>query len=321
MDRGLLYDMVYALAARDGREAALFGASAPLMHEAFVRSLAGEGYFPELWFELPLAGEPWCDIHALVSAGDLDAGAAYGDAAFAWFAAQERRDVRQLALSWDCGAGELLGPAVQLLVTRDNADVTCGFLEAAGRGDAAEAYRTFVSRLPGDWFACYTGVFPQRREPHLRVECIPSAGLQRAYAENTGLLEAHLRQVGFAAFDDALLERCRLLAGTPFGIEFQFDVEPSGAAGSTLGVSLRFAPPSGEGVPHSFDAAAPLMEQVEAWGLADGRWRLLSDTAFAKRLTTGGEFALLWCFPAFLKLRWRDGAPLDAKAYLIAGAK
>ena len=61
------------------------------------------------------------------------------------------------------------------------------------------------------------------------------------------------------------------------------------------------------------------MRQAMAWGLVDERWHLLADTAFAKRLTYGSESALLYCFPAFLKLRWRDGEPLDAKAYLIAG--
>ena len=34
MDRMMLYDIIYALAARDGREAALFGVSAPLARGA-----------------------------------------------------------------------------------------------------------------------------------------------------------------------------------------------------------------------------------------------------------------------------------------------
>ena len=66
MDRMMLYDLIYALAARDGREAALFGSCAPLAREALAHSLAGTG-FPELWFELPLAGDPWFDLHALAA--------------------------------------------------------------------------------------------------------------------------------------------------------------------------------------------------------------------------------------------------------------
>lgn len=63
------------------------------------------------------------------------------------------------------------------------------------------------------------------------------------------------------------------------------------------------------------------MAQVEGWGLADYRWRLLDQTSFAMRLKRGDMSAVLISYPAFLKLRWRAGQPLDAKAYLIAGIK
>lgn len=41
LDRTMLYDLIYALAAIDGREEKLFGDCAPLAHEAFMRGLAG----------------------------------------------------------------------------------------------------------------------------------------------------------------------------------------------------------------------------------------------------------------------------------------
>ena len=63
------------------------------------------------------------------------------------------------------------------------------------------------------------------------------------------------------------------------------------------------------------------MQHVEEWGLADERWRLLADTAFAKQIKFSGESALIYCFPAFIKLRWRNGEPIDAKAYLMAGTQ
>ena len=37
LDRTMLYDLIYALAAIDGREEKLFGDCAPLAHEAFMR--------------------------------------------------------------------------------------------------------------------------------------------------------------------------------------------------------------------------------------------------------------------------------------------
>lgn len=47
MYRAMFFDIIYALAAKDERENALFGNSAPLAREAFLHSLAGD-YFPEL---------------------------------------------------------------------------------------------------------------------------------------------------------------------------------------------------------------------------------------------------------------------------------
>ena len=329
IDKTILYNLIYALAARDGRESALFGDCAPFACEAFERSVAGD-YFPELWFELPLAGVPWFDLHVLASHEDLDPNAQFVPEtcggcpdAFSWFAAQDH-GVRQLALSWDTSAHDVENPAVQLLVKATDVPLTCGFLEAAGRSDAADTYRAFAKLLPDGWFACYTGVFPRRPRPHLRVECIPTRMLQKSYAEDVGLLERHLRQVGFDEFGDTVLSRTSELAALPFRIEFQFDVEPGGRAGSTIGVSMRFAPPPGTDSWEFFNPAGQagkLMRQLEAWGLADERWHLLAQTAFATRIDRTGDSTIAFCLPTFVKLRWRDGLPLDAKCYLKAGVQ
>ena len=325
----MLYDIIYALAARGGREAKLFGDCAPLAQVAFARSLASEA-FPELWFELPLTGNPWFDLHALTARDDVRPGMPFAaetcgghPEAFEWFAAQEQ-GVRQLALSWDVSKGDVETPAVQLLVNTSDARTIRGFLASVGREDAASAYCAFAERLPDGWFACYTGLFPERTAPFLRVECIPDFSLQAAYAKDAALLEAHLRQVGLAEMGDTLLSRCRFLAHMPFQLEFQFDVSEGGCAGATFSASARFAQPPGTGRYRSFDASAEageLMRQLEAWELADGRWRLLSDTAFAQRASYAGNSCVLYCYPAFIKLRWRNGQPVDAKTYLIAGAQ
>ena len=331
LDRHQLFDITYALAARDGRENVLFGAELPRAREAFARSLACDA-FPELWFEIPLLGEPWFDFHALTSVKDLHPGMQFDPAttgnhpeAFEWFANQSARNVRQLALSWDIGSSNSATSAIQLLITSTSGyETTCGFLEAAHRQDAVPAYRRFVKRLPQHWFACYTGVFPGRLGDNLRIECIPSTELQRAYADDASLLEAHLRQVGFRDFDSTLIPRCQLMAQTPFQFELQFNVDTTGSATSTLGASIRFAMPSdcNSDSRQPYDqngAAGEFMSQVESWGLADSRWRLLKGTIFAKRATLNDVSNTLYCYPTFIKLRWRDGQPLDAKAYLIAG--
>jgi hypothetical protein len=327
-ERMRLFDILYALAARDGREAALFGDSLPLAREAFARSLAC-GDFPEVWFELPLAGEPWFDAHLLTSRESVRPGMEFpvestgGQlGAFEWFARQD--GVRQLALSWDTGKGNLETPAVQVLVRGDNPEVSCSFLRAAGRGDLQGSYRSFAGRIPETWFACYTGVFPSRGRDSVRVECTVDSQAQRAYAQDADLLETHLRQAGIGELGETAIPRCQAMARTPFRLEFQFDVMPDGALGPTFGASVRFACPPGEGDWLPFDvngAAGELMGLVASWGLADDRWRLLAGTAFAKRVRRGGDARVLSCYPAFVKLRWRGGEPLDAKAYLLAGVQ
>ena len=171
MDSMMLYNIIYALAARDGREAVLFDSNyAALAREAFAKSLAGN-YFPELWFEFPLKGDPWLDLHALVAREDLNPQMVFDPNTcggvpdvFAWFAKQDY-SARQLALSWDTSSGDTCDPAVQLLRRADNTRLTCDFLVAAQRSDAVAAYEAFEGRLPESWFACYTGVFPKRSTP------------------------------------------------------------------------------------------------------------------------------------------------------------
>lgn len=323
----MLYEILYALAARDGRESRLFGNNSPLARKALAHSLSCDA-FPELWFEIPLSGNPWFDLHALVSRASISPDTIFtnertgGNATvFKWFATQ-RAGVKQLALSWDTGKGAIDKPAIQLLVNMPDTRITCDFLEACGRGDACPAYRAFIKRLPDGWFACYTGVFPGRQDQTFRVECIPTDALQQAYAKEPQLLEAHLRTTGLTEFGETLISRCQLMAQSPFKIEFQFDIKPDGSADETFGASVRFARPPGENDWGSFTvdgASGELMRQVETWGLADNRWRLLADTIFAKRVTKDDKSSVLYCYPAFLKLRWRAGLPFDAKAYLIAG--
>ena len=330
MDERLMqYQLIYALAARNGRSETLFGSSGAAAFEAFARSLASSA-FPELWFELPLLGEPWFDLHALTARSDLRPNMKFspqqtGDCpeAFEWFAAQER-GVRQLALSWDTSSGNSSTPAVQLLASESDPSITQAFLRTVGKPDAAASYLEFRKRLPQSWFPCYAGVFPQRPEHHLRVECIPNRERQRAYADDSSLLEADLRQAGLLELGDTVVERCQALASTPFQFEFQFDVQPDGSTSPTLGASVRFAPPAKGETRESFEvdgSAGALMQRVEEWGLVDERWRDLGETTFSVRASRRGANTHLYCFPTFLKLRWRDGEPLDAKAYLMAGQR
>ncbi|MBQ9068187.1 MAG: hypothetical protein IJ131_03865 [Eggerthellaceae bacterium] len=329
MDSVTLYEILYALVAMDGREAALFGNYGPYAREAFRRSLAGES-FPELWFEIPLAGDPWLDLHALVSYEDVAGTQAsfsgqegvYANA-IEWFAAQSPHAVRQLALSYDTSAQDVDHPAVQLLVNSDDIAAPIGFLQAVGQLDATEPYRTFVESMPHPWYACYVGVFPRREEADgqdwVRVECIVGDQLQHAYANSAEGLIEHLTRVGLQGICQDAVEGIRAFARTPFPLELQFNVGKDGKALPVVSASVRFQPKDWmdgqrrEHIDHLF-------RWIQKQGMADNRWELLADTLFAKSVTRGGKSAVLSCFPAFVKLRWRKGEPPCAKAYLMGMA-
>ena len=58
-----LFDVLYDLAARNGREEALFGYDVLLARLAFERMLIGSD-FPRLYLEFPLFGAPGFDVLA-----------------------------------------------------------------------------------------------------------------------------------------------------------------------------------------------------------------------------------------------------------------
>lgn len=330
MDRVMVYDMIYALTARDGREKILFGNSAAAGHEAFARSITGE-VFPEMWFELPLLGEPWFDVHVPAEYYDVAGkqvsypgqGGVYAKA-LEWFAAQPEHTVRQLFLSYDSSTGDLDHPAVQLLLNGPGTSVPHAFLEAVDRADLCDAYSTFVGRLPSSWYACYVGVFPARvgREgsPWLRIEClVVSEERKRVYAEDAEALRKDLERTGLSCVNDELLEYIQAFARTSFDLEFQFNVDEQGRALPILGVSMRFVASTWTDGSNMLELAC-LMAQVQEWGLADDRWHALAQTIFAKRVSYKDESIKIYCFPAFVKFRWREGELLDAKSYLLIGA-
>ena len=327
MDRMMLYDIIYALAAKDGRQAALFGNCAPAAREAFSRSLAGEA-FPELWFETPLAGDPWLDFHALASHEDVAGttpcfsgqGGTYADA-LAWFSAQQPGTVRQLALSYDTHAGDVDNPAVQLLVGGFNIAVPLGFLEAVGRSDALGAYRTFIESMPPEWYACYVGAFPSRQaadeSPWVRVECIVRDALQQAYADDTATLRQHLGRIGVEGVGEDAIEGICEFARSPFPLELQFNMGPDGRALPVVSASVRFQPSDWTQEERRAEIDH-LAARVQDRGLNDGRWNQLAGATFAKRLTRESESITFSCFPAFMKVRWQHDRPACAKAYLLA---
>ena len=328
VDRMTLYDVLYALAADEGREEPLFGSSAPLARKAFERSLIGEG-FPTIWFELPLAGVPYFDLHVAISRKDLHAGVNFlpgagsgYDELFRWYAEEETGGCG-LAFAYDTGAGTIDAPAVHVNVNGAPLSDTHRFFDLAAGEGAAARYDGFASRLPEGWCVWYTGVHPGRPGAPVRVDCFALKEREAAYAQDFGLFERDLASVGFEATSPALHDLLAPILESPFGLELQFDVLEDGSLGPTLGISAQFLLNSAQKMRPLFEeggAAADLLRKVEGLGLADERWRLLANTMYSTSMPLGGKTLALYCLPTFAKLRLRDGAPLDAKVYFQASA-
>lgn len=329
-DHVKIYNTLYLLVADEGREEALFGDCQPLAQEAFRRSLAGDE-FPIVWFEVPLLGAPRFDLHVAMSRTALapgtrfafGAGAGYEEL-FRWYANEEPGG-KGLALAYDVSEGSIDAPAVHVNVNGAPLARMDRFFDlAAGTGaGAANRWRTFQKHLPQGWRVWYVGFHPGRPHTPVRVDCFVGNDLKDAYAGDLGLLERHLRECGFTKVSPELRDAAGLITSSPFPLELQFDVLEDGSVGPTIGVSAAFRSVNPAALRRQFGeggAAAKLMGQVEAHGLADDRWRHLAEASFARLVDTSSGALALYCSPTFVKLRVRDGKPLDAKAYLQAGA-
>lgn len=328
LDRLELYDALYLLAAGDGREEALFGSCQPLAREAFCRSLIGGG-FPTVWFEVPLTGEPRFDLHVAISRAALAPGAGFAEGAgngydrlFRWFADEEPGGAG-IAFAYDVSEGSIGAPAVHVNVNNAPLSDMGRFFELVAGDGAAGRYRAFEARLPRGWRVWYAGFHPGRPNSPVRVDCFVDDRLKAAYAAVPSLFEAHLRDCGFTAASAALRDLASLVTRSPFALELQFDVLEDGTVGPTIGLSAGFPMGPASRMRPLFEegAAAELLEQAEVRGLADGRWRLVPGTLYTGFVDTGGGTLALYDVPTFVKLRVRGGEPLDAKAYLQAGAR
>lgn len=323
----LLYDTLYTLAADKGREQVLFGSCAPLAREALLRSLTCNG-FSDVWFELPLAGNPRFDLHVAFSrerlgSGSFLPGAGSGyDELFRWYA-QVEKGGRGLAFAYDVSEGLIDVPAVHVNVNQAPLDDADRFFELAGAGDAVGRWRSFVERLPNGWHVWYMGVHPGRPGAPVRIDCFVDSGRQKAYAADLGLLEDDLRSCGFSASLDALPDLAGALLASPFGLELQFAVLEGGEVGPTLGLSAAFGMRPAALMRPLFDEGGPiaqLMSRVEQLGLSDARWHSVRDAMYSLTMAASGNTLALYCLPTFLKLRMREGRALDAKFYLQAAA-
>lgn len=331
-----IYKILIAHLARGERKTEFFGDLA-LSEKAFANSLIANE-FPTIYYEIYLQGEPRTDMHVSVASESVHAcgnipphlgGGGY-ETFFAWYKTTPGR--RTLHFAYDLSEKRTDSHAIQLFFDLPFSDVK-EYFRIMGSGASAEYLREFAELAPKGWRPSYFALLQGRPGSPARVDFFVRKERQEIYAKDIAVFGEDLKSAGFDAVNDEFLRICGEIARAPFPMELQFNVLEGGKADSTIGVSATLAPaalglrqtdrPALVQIRESFSeggAACHLLQRAEAWGLSDRRWRYARDIIFYKRLSLGGANVFLLSVPVFLKVRWREGKPLDAKMYDIARA-
>ena len=326
-----VFDALCSIAAGDGRGEALFGSSFDIARDAYERTLIGDGY-PAAYIEFPLLGSPGFDllsVHGTVQPGSRFApGAGFGyQAMFDWFSGVYDRGVNaSCGIELDTSVGETERAGVYLQY-REHTDLIAPFLESIGEEARAESFLAVADRMPEGWPPAYVGLFPGRAGTPLRIGGYLGGAIQKACAEDPALLAAQFDHIGFAAYDDEMLSRCCALLSLAPSADFQFDIMPDGTLGDVFGLSLSFneTKPREARVCMESGYGARICRNLQEWGLADERWRLIAGAAFARHVPfdredgSQGRFALC-CLFNYAKVKFAGTVAQPAKFYLRMSA-
>lgn len=318
--------------ADEGRGSALLGDSVARAWTEAEPFLFGKE-FPSVYFELPLAGDPFLDLTMLYE--NVDAGtrirsrAADGvGSVIDWFAdAHDGLENVCFGFELDTSKPELPRAALHFQ-PRSHTELVEPFCVAAGEPDKAQLYLDLAARMPDGWPLSFFGMFQGRPGSPLRVCGYMGDAEKSACTDEKHLMES-LGEIGFTAFDDQMLSRIsELLAIAPGTVDFQFDVYPDGSIGDVFAVDVQFEIEQPDAVCESFASgpAARVMELLERWGAADERWRIASGAAFARGLNVrdddGAEKKLAFTLmPQWVKVRWCACELQASKLYYFGSAE
>lgn len=322
------FDAMYQIAARDGRDEALFGSSIELARTFYERTLIGEGY-PCAYLEFPLLGEPCFDIlsvHRSVESGARFAeGSGYGlQGMFDWFSGvSSPGDFVSCGIEMDTSTGETERAGVYLQQRR-RTELVEPFLASIGESGRAQGYLDVLARMPTGFPPSYVGLFPGRPGTPMRIGGYMNKLTLRCCADDPAELGEYFRRIGFAAFDDEMLERCSQFMRLAPSADFQFDIMADGSLSDTFGLSLSFNETKPRKARECMERGygAQLMGLLQDWHLADERWKLIADAAFARHVgftrDDGSEGRLALCVLFnYAKVKFTACEPRPAKFYLI----
>ncbi len=326
------YQVLLLQAADEERGPVLFGESQARARTLALPFIIGEE-FPDVYFEHPLAGAPFLDVTVLY--GQLEPGTrvdspAAGEhgAMLDWFAGV-RSEHNSVSCGFELDTKEADLPIAAVhFQPRSHLELVQPFCEIVGEPDRAELYLDMAARMPEGWPLSFFGMFRGRPASPLRVCGYLSDSETRACAEDPTRLARVFDAIGFSAYDDAMLSQVSTLMGAVSkGADFQFDIWPDGRLGPIFAVDLQFGIEQPEAVRANFEqgSASRIMGILEGWGIADGRWRLGAEAAFARAIPVElpdgekGRYAFT-LMPQWAKVRWAKGELQPAKLYHLGKA-
>ena len=328
----MVYQVLWLQLAAGGRKEALLGAGSEHARMAPIPFIVGSK-FPGVYLEFPLIGDPFLDVTVLYS--QMEPGTrVHSEAApdtgrmLDWYATvvAEHEGV-------NCGFEldtheEVLPRAAVHFQPRQHLDLVEPFCETIGEPEKARLYLDLARRMPPGWDLSFFGLFRGRPQSPLRVCGYLGETEKDACGQDPARLKAVFDEIGFCAYDDAMLSQvCTLLQTSPKTCDFQLDVYPDGHLGDTFAIDSSFKIERPELVSDSFKRGpfAKLFGLFEQWGIADERWKLAADAAFARGLPVEREdgskgVVSLVLLPQWVKARWRNRVLQPAKLYYLGSS-
>ena len=326
------FEVLCLQAADDGRGNTLFGDCLARARKEARPFMVGEE-FPSVYLEFPLRGKPFLDVTALydkLTAGTrVESNAAVGTGPLMdWFAdASSKFDNISCGFELDVKDPSITQAAIHFQ-PRSHLELVEPFCASIGESRRVALYLDLAARMPQGWPLAFFGLFRGRAGSPLRVCGYLDEEEAQACVEDPGHIAAVFDQVGFEAYDDAMLARVSaLLESAPKSVDFQFDVYDDGHIGETFAIDIQFGIEQPDDVRASFEdgPASRVLGMLERWGAADSRWRLAADAAFARSVDVDlgcgetGRYVFL-LMPQWVKARWTAGDLQPAKLYHFAHA-
>ena len=325
-----LFEVLCLQAADEGRGDVLFGESLTQARAAIRPFVVGEK-FPSIYLEFPLVGSPFMDVtllyNKLAPGTRIDsAAAAQTESVIDWFATNCSED-EQVSFGFELDTKNPSLPRAAIhFQPRQQLELVRPFCEAIGEPRRADLYLNLAERMPTGWPLSFFGMFRGRPDAPLRACGYLGHEEQVACAKDPSLIAKSFDHIGFEAYDSTMLAQISELMGlAEKGLDFQFDVYDDGHLSPVFALDLQFGIKQPELVRESFEkgVASRLLHRLQDWGIADERWHLAGNAAFARGISveledgSTGRLALT-LMPQWVKVRWRNRALQPSKLYHLA---